>query len=110
MEKVQKFLILNLKKARSRSGLSQMGLADCTGLSPGFIGDIESGRKLPSADSLQRILDALKLEPYEIFLDPHTDSVPCPQEKICLVRAALIDELDGIVSRTFADHFEDPPE
>lgn len=86
-----------------------MRLADRTGLSPGFIGDIESGRKLPSADSLQRILDALDLEPYELFLDPHTDSIPCPQEKVCLVRAALMDELSDIVSKTFADHFQDPP-
>jgi len=106
MEKVQELLIINIKKARSRSGFSQMKLAEIARLSPGFIGDIESGKKFPSAKSLQQILDALDLEPYEAFLDTNPESCHCPHEKISHVRKSLMNHFTGLVDQTFSLHFK----
>jgi transcriptional regulator with XRE-family HTH domain len=70
---VQKRFIQNLRKARYSLDLTQMRLAENAGISTGFIGDIEAGKKFPSAITIQKLCDALELEPHELFL-PEGDS------------------------------------
>ena len=108
MTKVQELLIVNLKKSRSRRGFSQMKLAETAGLSLGFIGDIEAGKKFPSARTMQKIIDALGIEPYELFIDSEDDSIPYPQEKVHIIKNELVDSLEGTVSRVFSHHFDSP--
>jgi len=69
MEKLQELLLINMKKARQELGYSQMRLAELCNLSTGFIADIETGKKFPSASSLQKIATALGMKPYQLFVD-----------------------------------------
>ena len=46
-----------------------MKLAEKCKVSPSYIGEIEIGRKFPSASTLQKISDALGIKPYQLFLD-----------------------------------------
>ena len=69
MTKVQELLIMNLKRYRGEKGYSQMILAEKAGISLGFLGDIEAGKKFPSAKTLQKIINALEKKPYELFLE-----------------------------------------
>lgn len=69
MERVQEILARNMKLARERLGYSQMKLAEISDLSIGFIAEIETGKKFPSAKSLQNISEALGLKPYQLFVD-----------------------------------------
>ncbi len=108
MIKVQELLILNLKKARYRANISQMKLAERANLSSGFIGDIEAGKKFPSARTMQNIIDALELEPFELFLDPDRGAVPYSQEIISRARRDLLKELVGIVNRSLDPHLSPP--
>jgi transcriptional regulator with XRE-family HTH domain len=62
-------LAKNLKLARSRSGLTQQSLAERCGLSTNYLATVEIGGKFPSADTLEKMTVALKLKPYELFLD-----------------------------------------
>ncbi len=68
MLKVQELLIENIRKARYAADMTQMRLAEKAGLSIGFVGDIEAGKKFPSARTIQKLCDALGLEPHELFM------------------------------------------
>jgi transcriptional regulator with XRE-family HTH domain len=48
--------------------MTQMRLAEKAGISIGFVGDIEAGKKFPSAKTIQKLCDALSLEPHELFV------------------------------------------
>lgn len=48
-----------IKAARKRAGYSVRVFSELAGCSPSTLQDIESGRKIPRADTLRRIADAL---------------------------------------------------
>lgn len=73
MTKVQECLIRNLRGMRKEQKLTQMSLADKAGISYGYIGDIEAGKKFPSALTLQKLCNALDLEPHQLFLPDGED-------------------------------------
>ena len=58
---------LNIKRYRSRIGLSQLHLALELGISTTFLSDIETGKKWVSAQTLSQLAKALKIEVYELF-------------------------------------------
>ncbi len=68
MLKVQERLIENIRKSRYAADMTQMRLAEKAGISIGFVGDIEAGKKFPSAKTIQKLCDALELEPHELFI------------------------------------------
>jgi transcriptional regulator with XRE-family HTH domain len=57
----------NIKRFRSRIGLSQFSLASELGISVTFLSDIENGKKWVSSQTLTQIARALKIEVYELF-------------------------------------------
>jgi len=65
---LQAVFIQNLKRERGRLGISQQVLAERAELSPGFIGEIESGRKFPSVDNVERLARALEVPPYRLYM------------------------------------------
>ena len=67
--KLQLILAQNLKRARVLRGFSQAVLAEKSGVSTAFIGELEICRKFPSLDTLENIAGALKLEAFELLLD-----------------------------------------
>lgn len=69
MNRINELLSTNMKKARKTLGMSQLKLAEACGVSTSFIGEIEIGRKFPSATTLDKIVDALKLKPHELFYE-----------------------------------------
>jgi len=61
-----------------------MKLAEYCNASTGYISEIEIGRKFPSTDMIEKIAEALRIEPYQLFKDwtkiadaPAAESV-CP--------------------------------
>jgi transcriptional regulator with XRE-family HTH domain len=105
MTKVQDLLILNLKRARTRMGYSQMELAERAGISLGYIGDIEAGKKFPSASTMQKLIDALGMRPYELFLDDKDTDVPHRHEFLSSVKKELSHGINGHIHRVFDKHF-----
>jgi transcriptional regulator with XRE-family HTH domain len=69
MTRIQQILRANVKRARTELGYSQMKLAELCKVSTSFIGEIELGRKFPSAETLQKLADALGLKPFQLFLE-----------------------------------------
>jgi transcriptional regulator with XRE-family HTH domain len=64
----------NLKRFRSRLGLSQLDLSLNLGISPTFVSDIETGKKWVSPQTLIKLAKALKIEVYELFKPEETMS------------------------------------
>ncbi len=74
MDTVQALLVKNLKRIRQKLGYSQMRLSELCNLSSSFIAEIETGKKFPSSSTIQKIVDALGLKPYQLFIDEDESS------------------------------------
>ena len=61
----------NLKKYRTAMGLSQEAFAEKCGLHRTYISAIECYRRSIALENVQRIADALEIEPYKLFLEEH---------------------------------------
>ena len=67
MVDVRVLLAKNMKRYREILGLSQTDLAEKVGCSPTLIGKIEIMKRFPSADSINLIAKALKIDPADLF-------------------------------------------
>ena len=63
----------NLKKYRTALGLSQEAFAEKCGLHRTYISAIECYRRSIALENVQRIADALEIEPYILFLEENKD-------------------------------------
>jgi len=68
MEMMEIF-VFNLKKFRKKRNLSQMKLAEMLDTSTSYIGEIEINRKTPSMEMVEKIANALDVEPFKLFID-----------------------------------------
>lgn len=59
----------NVKKYRLACKMSQEELADKSNLHRTYISAIECFRRSISLENIQRIADALEIEPYKLFLE-----------------------------------------
>ena len=64
-----KVLGTNLKKYRTRMGISQEDFADKCHMHRTFISAIECYRRSISLENIQRIADVLGIDTYKIFLE-----------------------------------------
>ncbi|MBQ6481999.1 MAG: helix-turn-helix transcriptional regulator [Anaerolineaceae bacterium] len=64
---------INLKKYRTSIGLSQEAFAEKCGLHRTYISAIECFRRSIALENVQRIADALEIEPYKLFLEENKD-------------------------------------
>ena len=69
MTDVRLLLASNMKRFREILGISQMDLAEKVGCSPTLIGKIETIKRFPSADNINRIAKALKIAPADLFVN-----------------------------------------
>ena len=63
----------NLKRYRTALGLSQEAFAEKCGLHRTYISAIECYRRSIALENVQRIANALELEPYKLFLEENKD-------------------------------------
>ncbi|MDR1786729.1 MAG: helix-turn-helix domain-containing protein [Spirochaetaceae bacterium] len=60
--------VKNLKFLRKFEGLSQAKLAEKCGTDASYIGQIEIGLRFPSLELIEKIAQALSVEPYRLFM------------------------------------------
>jgi len=61
--------VLNLKKWRKSRGFSQKVLAEKCNAAHSYIRQIESGKGHPSFAFIEKLANALNIEPYKLFID-----------------------------------------
>ena len=67
---LKQIFVQNLKEFRKKEGYSQMKLAEHCDTAPSYIGQIETGRKFPSMEMIEKMASILKIEPYHFFKEP----------------------------------------
>ena len=72
MERLGVILAKNMKVHRRNRGLTQEKLAEQVNVSTHHIGMIELARNFPTLDLVERIADALDIEIYRLFMEPHS--------------------------------------
>ena len=63
----------NVKAYRQRIGLSQEAFAEKCGMHRTYISAIECFRRSISLENIQKIADALEIEPYQLLLENRED-------------------------------------
>ena len=74
---------------------SQFKLAQESELSQSFLNNIESGKKFPSADTLEKLCTGLKVKPYMLFLDDN--------EKLSLERFKVLGQIKEEILSTITN-------
>jgi transcriptional regulator with XRE-family HTH domain len=67
MDNIREILAKNLRENRQRLNISQPKLAELANLSTHYIASIETSRKFPTPDVLERLADALGIKSHELF-------------------------------------------
>jgi transcriptional regulator with XRE-family HTH domain len=88
-----------MKRYRILLGISQAELAERAGISVGYVGEVEMGRKFPSPEKLEAIAKVLGLRPFRLLMGPDDvtdamgpDAVYETAEKLKQRLSAEIDE------------------
>ena len=99
MTKVQECLAQNIKKYRKIAHLTQEQLAERVETSTNYIGTIETGRKFPSPQMIERIAEALHIESPQLFQADIDFNV---QNQVNLedLRKSLMENIKNAVDRT----------
>lgn len=100
-----------MKRYRILLGITQAQLAERAGISVGYVGEVEMGRKFPSPEKLEGIARALDLRPFRLLMGPEDvtdamgpDAVYETAEKL---KQRISDEIDEFVKE--ADPNNKPP-
>jgi transcriptional regulator with XRE-family HTH domain len=89
-----------MKAARRKLGISQHALAERADLSPGHINDLEQGRKWVSADALERLAEALLLEPFMLLLPPDYSSELDAFDLLTEYASSVRERIEGALDTT----------
>ncbi|MDR0455695.1 MAG: helix-turn-helix transcriptional regulator [Treponema sp.] len=68
---LKQVFIRNLKEFRKKEGFSQQRLAELCDTAPTYIAQIETGRKFPSMDMIEKMANVLRIEPYHFLRNPN---------------------------------------
>jgi len=98
-------LARNMKKYRRVMGLSQLALAEKVGCSTTLVGNIETCRRFPSADNINRIAESLGIAVAELFVEEEPSPTATRMEESIIRRRRLEKEIMEAISRAFFMEF-----
>ncbi len=100
-------LAQNIKRVRKHIRISQMELAQRCSLSASYIGEIELGRKYPSAKAIGRIAQQLGVRPYQLFMDEEIWQVSEQFEAATHMYLYLKQKIDAVFEEA-SHHYGNP--
>ncbi len=103
MEKIKTLLQNNIREQRQKLNLSQLKLSNESGLSLSYTADIENGNKTPSLKSLCKIAKALRVQPYQLLMDPNAKKDFDKYSKIIELCTALKLNLNEDIDKTIRE-------
>jgi transcriptional regulator with XRE-family HTH domain len=94
MADVSVLLGKNVKRYRQILRLSQAALAEKVGCSSTLIGNIETSRRFPSAENINRLANALEVKVADLFSEgePRSMRIMASKQELKAKLARLIDE------------------
>ena len=82
MSGVKKLFGRRVKELRKQNHLTQEKLAELIGIDTRNLIKIENGETFPRVQTLEKLLEVLKIAPYEIFRNEHLDNPEILRNKI----------------------------
>ncbi len=104
MTRVRGIVGRNLRQYRQRLQLSQEQLSEICGYSNGYIGEIESGRKYPSATALERICEALGVKPFQLYLEDEQWEVRDRLDSISSMYREIQEGVEKVLNAALRNH------
>ena len=98
MVNIREVLANNIKEYRRKCGFSQDKLAELASISSQYLATVETCRKFPTPEVLDRIAKALNIETHELFSFSST-----PQNELEKLRHDIIEEVVNTIKQTFAE-------
>jgi len=98
MANIREVLANNIKENRRKCGLSQDKLAELAGISSQYLATVETCRKFPTPEVLERIANSLYIETHELFLFAST-----PQKELEKLRQEIIIEVVNALKQSFME-------
>jgi transcriptional regulator with XRE-family HTH domain len=102
----QGIFIKNLRYFRKLHGISQLKFSEMIEVSPNYLNAVENGKNFPSPEVIQRVTDALKILPFQLFLEyPVDGAAGLPGGKVMViqdlaqVRQKFVRDIDGIIEK-----------
>jgi transcriptional regulator with XRE-family HTH domain len=89
MDNIREILAKNLRENRQRLNISQPKLAELANLSTHYVASIETSRKFPTPDVLERLAAALGINPHELF-----SVAVSPEKAMEQLQQAILDNMD----------------
>jgi transcriptional regulator with XRE-family HTH domain len=98
MVNIREVLANNIKEYRRKNGFSQDKLAESSGISSQYLATVETCRKFPTPEVLERLAEALGIETHELFT-----LAPTPQNELEKLRQNIIEEVVRAIKQSFAE-------
>ena len=95
---IREVLANNIKKYRRKHGFSQDKLAELASISSQYLATVETCRKFPTPEVLDRLAEALGIETHELF-----SSDPNPKNELEKLRQDIIGEVVKTIKQSFAE-------
>lgn len=93
MENIRVILANNIKELRRKCGFSQDRLAEIAGISSQYLATIETCRKFPTPEVLDRLAAALEIETHELFA-----ASASPQMELKKLHNEILADLDRAIN------------
>ena len=94
MSKLREYLVNNIKKYRKERKMTQNDLAELCDTSSNYIALIETYNRFPREEMIEKIAQALQVEPFELFIKPNTVYIPKNNKKDKFI-SKLIEFIDN---------------
>jgi transcriptional regulator with XRE-family HTH domain len=85
---IKGILAANLKENRRKKGLTQEKLSEQAGMSLQYLAMLELARKFPSGEMLERLANALDIEPHQLF-----SVAPTPEESLERLHQSIVADI-----------------
>ena len=103
MTHIQEIFIKNLRYYRNTAGFSQLAFSEKIGLSPNYLNAVENGKNFPSTEVIQKMIDALNIMPYQLFLEePKSENQADSREMLQLannLKKDLTTQIDNFIEK-----------
>jgi transcriptional regulator with XRE-family HTH domain len=86
-----------MKERRKFLGISQAELAERAGISVGYVGELEIGRKGPTLETVELLAEALRTQPYRLLMtekDRAEAAETAGREQVYAARKRLIGQIE----------------
>jgi len=94
---IREILANNIKEYRRKRGFSQDKLSELAGISSQYLATVETCRKFPTPEVLDRLADALKIETHELF------TFTTPRNELEKLRHDIIGEVVKAIKQSFVE-------